>query len=316
MRDDLGYYGQAAKVVLTVGLLVLCYTAMFRTPVQPGSVASFELQPLTVALLGFAIGCYGTVVGIGGGPLVMSVLIVFYGWESEHLVATSLLIVFLNALSGTIGYARQKRIDYRSGVRFSLAALPGAMMMGYIHHLLNIKAFNVIFGVFLLFLAVYSLLGVHATQARATQAKAARTARRRRPWPRHARLVDRFGTEFQYDSNDTLGMGLNVVLGFFSGFMGIGGGIFQVPLLAFLLSYPVHIATATSHFITMNVAFFGLVPHCYLGNILFHEAMWMGLWVFLGAQVGAYIAPKINGRFIIYLFVVVVVFLAFEMIVR
>ena len=58
---------------------------------------------LLVVAIGLAIGCYGTIAGIGGGPIIMPVLFELYGWKSESLVATCLFIVFLNALSGSIG---------------------------------------------------------------------------------------------------------------------------------------------------------------------------------------------------------------------
>ena len=293
--------------------ICLCLLAMFSGPMMsahgPSHLSVTDPSLITIILIGLAIGCYGTIVGIGGGPLIIPTLILFYGWENEHLVATSLLIVFLNATSGTIGYARQKRIDYKAGLKFAAAALPGAVLSGFIHHTFDIKMFDVIFGVFLLLLAVYTLLSLPKVNDEPKEITEAQKASYR-----HVTFIDRFGKTFNFYSDDKLGIIMNLILGFFVGFLGIGGGVFQVPILIFLLNYPAHIATATSHYITMLACFFALLPHIYLGNIYFAEAIWMGLGVIIGAQVGVWLAPKIKSKVIIYLFIVVIILFAAKLI--
>jgi uncharacterized membrane protein YfcA len=298
----------------SVGLVVIavCLFAMFSFPLLSGrgapALPAAGPSVLTVIIIGFAIGCYGTIVGIGGGPLIMPTLALCYGWQSESLVATCLFIVLLNALSGSVGYGIQKRIDYKAGMKFALAALPGAVVLSFLHHVFDIRFFNVIFGIFLILLAVYSLLSAGMISREEKTGGRAKTAGHRR-----VRFTDRFGEEFKYYSDDRLGVVMNVFLGFFIGFLGIGGGVFQVPVLLFLLHYPPHIATATSHFITMLTAAFALIPHLFLGNVYFGEAMWMGLGVVGGAQVGARLAPRIKSKVIVYLFVVVLLVFAVKL---
>ena len=294
-------------------LILLCVVAMFEAPsvgaLGPSGLTAHAPSVLVIVLIGVAIGCYGTIVGIGGGPLIVPILYFFYGWENEFLVATSLMIVFLNAFSGSVGYAVQKRIDYRGGIKFSLAALPGAVLSGLVHHHFNIRMFNVIFGLFLFLLAAYCLLGVR-------KMKNIPTPKEVREAPTHHRRVsvtDHFGKKFTYTSDDRLGIYMNLLLGFFVGFLGIGGGVFQVPILLFLLRYPPHIATATSHFITMMTCAIAVMPHLFFDNVYVGEALWMGLGVVVGAQVGAWVAPKLNSKLIIYLFVFVILVFAVKL---
>ena len=65
-----------------------------------------------LVLLGASVGVYGTVIGAGGGFVLVPLLIFLYP-EMRHEVVTaiSLGVVFFNALSGTAAYGRQKRID-------------------------------------------------------------------------------------------------------------------------------------------------------------------------------------------------------------
>lgn len=79
--------------------------------------------------LGFIVGTYGTLIGAGGGFVLMPILLILYPRESaDRLTAISLAVVFFNALSGSGAYARMKRIDYKSGLMFAAATIPGAII--------------------------------------------------------------------------------------------------------------------------------------------------------------------------------------------
>ncbi|MBF0123285.1 MAG: sulfite exporter TauE/SafE family protein [Candidatus Omnitrophica bacterium] len=319
-----------------IGTLILCIliglVAMFtpaqKTPQQtlttmqvalqggvvaaPGAVAA-DLPAWWVLLFtGLAIGCYGTIVGIGGGPIILPLLVFFYGWENELLVATSLLIVFLNAGSGCIGYSMQKRIDYKGGIKFTLAAMPGALISSFTHHLINLSFFNIIFGIFLIFLSVYTIFSINNLDKTKEQEKVLLKEAKAGGF-RRVKFMDAFGVKYDFFANDKLGVSMNLLLGFFCGFLGIGGGVFQVPILIFLLRYPSHIATATSHFVTLLTCAIALMPHVFLGNVCYGEALWMGIGVIVGAQAGARIAPKLNTKVTLYLFVVILIVLAVKL---
>ena len=69
------------------------------------------LEYLWLIPLGFVVGAYGTLIGAGGGFLLVPVLLLLYPRETpETITSISLAVVFFNALSGSIAYARMKRI--------------------------------------------------------------------------------------------------------------------------------------------------------------------------------------------------------------
>ena len=81
-----------------------------------------------LVLLGFAVGAFGTLVGAGGGFILAPVLLVLYPHDSaETLSSISIAVVFFNALSGSLAYARQRRIDLRVGGILGAATLPGSI---------------------------------------------------------------------------------------------------------------------------------------------------------------------------------------------
>src|SRR5262249_20739425 len=78
--------------------------------------------------LGASVGAVGTLIGAGGGFILMPVLLVLYPEEiPEILTSISLAVVFANATAGTIAYARMKRVDHRSALVFAAGAAPGAV---------------------------------------------------------------------------------------------------------------------------------------------------------------------------------------------
>ena len=81
-----------------------------------------------LVLLGFAVGIVGTLIGAGGGFILTPALLIAYPLAKPELItAITLVVVLFNAAAGSLAYARQGRIDYRSGLQFALAALPGSI---------------------------------------------------------------------------------------------------------------------------------------------------------------------------------------------
>ena len=70
------------------------------------------LIELLLIPLGLVVGAYGTLVGAGGGFVLVPVLLLLYPDERPvDITAISLAVVFFNASSGSIAYARLRRID-------------------------------------------------------------------------------------------------------------------------------------------------------------------------------------------------------------
>src|SRR5690606_26354620 len=74
-------------------------------------------------LIGLLAGTFGSLAGLGGGVIAVPSLLLMAALfpEYRHLtpqvvVGTSLVMIVLTALSSTLTYARQRRVDYRSGL--------------------------------------------------------------------------------------------------------------------------------------------------------------------------------------------------------
>lgn len=251
------------------------------------------LEYLWLIPMGFIVGAYGTLIGAGGGFVLVPFLLILYPQESaETITGISLAVVFFNALSGSVAYARLRRIEYRSGLIFSAATIPGAILGALVTAYLPRRFFDTLFG--LLLLAASAYLGMKPE----VRAKA--------EWPcppnhRECIVTDATGTVHRFSYHQLLGIVVSMVVGFLSSLLGIGGGIIHVPVLVQLLNFPVHIATATSHFVLMNMTFAGTVTHIVTGTFTrgFRRTIMLAIGVLLGAQLGAWLSGRARGKWII-----------------
>jgi len=89
--------------------------------------------------------------------------------------------------------------------------------------------------------------------------------------------------------------------------------VFQVPILLFIFILSDTYSDSNGQFVTLLTCLAALLPHVYLGNVMYGEAMWMGIGVVVGAQIGARIAAKLNTKVTLYLFIVILVVLAIKL---
>jgi uncharacterized protein len=255
-----------------------------------------------LVLIGFGVGAFGTVIGAGGGFILTPILLLLYPHESaQTLTAISLTVVFFNAASGSAAYARQRRIDYRSGLVFALATVPGAVGGALLVGVVSRQVFDAIMGAVLTALAVWVIAGERWPLRRSHGHLERRT------------LVDRNGESYEYTVPVRRGAVYSLVVGFLSSFLGIGGGVIHVPLLVRAFGFPTHIATATSHFVLAIMAGAGTITHLLLGSFHHHglrRTIALSIGVVTGAQLGAHISLRLRGPVIHWLLAVALLVLS------
>jgi len=241
------------------------------------------------------VGSFGTLVGAGGGFILVPVLLFIYPDEDpETITAMSLLVVCANATSGSVAYARQKRIDYRSGAWFALATLPGAVAGAIVVAYIPRRTFDGIFAVVLVALGIwlaFRAAGTVAQQPSTGRGMVERTIR------------DRQGNTFVFSFQLWKGVLISTAVGFVSSLLGIGGGIVHVPMMATVLHFPVHIATATSHFVLAFMAAEGTGVHFASGALAWDTSLARAALIALGAvpgaQLGAMLSHRVHGAIIV-----------------
>jgi uncharacterized protein len=241
-----------------------------------------ELEALALAGIGMLVGAYGTMIGAGGGFLLVPVLLLLApNLSPASVTSMSLAVVFFNAYAGTWTYARMGRIDYAAGTLFAIAGIPGALLGTYVVTLIPPGPFALVFSALLLGLSIF--LVVRPMQPSAEPALTPSANKRQ--------------------SVSLLGAVGSAYLGLLSSLLGIGGGILHVPFLVRALRFPPHVATATSHFVLMLVTLAGTASHFASGEL--HEMLLpttlLALGVMMGAPIGATLSSYIRGGLLIRL---------------
>lgn len=234
--------------------------------------------------LGFFLGAFGTLVGTGGGFILVPVLLWLYPNESPIFITSiSLAVVSVNSLSGVVAYRRMKRVDFLSGGIFSAATVPGAILGASSTVFVPRGMFDALIGGVLLVACILLLSRPAGKRASSDlsctpAANAAAISRRKR----------------------IIGATLSFFIGFFSSMVGISGGIFQVPMMVYGLGFPVHIAVATSEFILALKGLAASSVHFFSGAMFagIKQIIVLSIGVAFGAQAGAWLSSHVQSVWI------------------
>ncbi|MEO5649789.1 MAG: sulfite exporter TauE/SafE family protein [Ginsengibacter sp.] len=248
-------------------------------------------------LIGFLIGTLGTLIGAGGGFILVPLLIIMAPtFSAETITAISMAVVACNAISGSVAYMVTKRVDYKAGIIFALCTIPGSILGVYTTQIIPRHLFDIIFGIVLFALAIFLFLKGGKQQS------VSKPVVDHKSWVQQ-HLTDKWKQEYNYAYDMRKGTILSVFVGYFSPLLGIGGGIIHVPAMAEWLRFPVHIATATSHFILAIMATVSVIVHITQGGyndpLVLKMTIGLIIGVIPGAQLGAYLSREMKGKIII-----------------
>jgi uncharacterized membrane protein YfcA len=235
------------------------------------------MEGIILLLIGLFSGAYGIMVGAGGGFILVPALLIIMKMPPEMAAGTGLVVVFVNALSGVSGFAKQKRIDYPLTLFILIGALPGSFIGVRLAQILPTQVFYGAFAVMLIFLGIF-LLYKNRGKAREEAADISQPMTKKR----RVSLI-----------------AVGVLMGIVSTFFGIGGGWLMVPILIYIYKVAPHRATATSIFSLLIYSMIGVALHVYNGHVDWNAAIWGGAGAMIGAQIGVFISNRIPGKLII-----------------
>ena len=273
-----------------------------------------------LAAMGFAVGALGSLIGAGGGFILVPMLRLVFDKSPEIVAGSALALVAINGVTSAFTYRLMRLVDDRSAYLFAAAAVPGAAIAPFALKtaLAGLPgAFDALFGALLLAFAlrlVYMKFRrakpAVKPESRERRAKRARLLRRRL-------ILARSGEVYRYRFHETYAVVVNFALGFVSSFFGIGGGFLRVPILITMFSFPAPVATATSMFSLVFYATAGAATHLFLGNIeWFPTVICAGAGFAAGAPLGARLAPKIGSRWIINLLMTLIAVIGAQLIIQ
>ncbi len=257
-------------------------------------------------------GFLGALLGLGGGVIIVPVLTLIYKVPIPQAIAISLISIVANSTASASSFVKENLTNVRVGLFLELATITGALIGFLLTRAINPEFLFLLFGFFLLVSAYLMFL-----------------KRKKENLALGHPLSDRLGFNSYFKENKPNpnnssykvdrpfhALSWMFLSGLLSSLLGVGGGILKVLAMDHYMKLPLKVSTATSNFMIGVTATAASAAALARGEIDLQIAAPVAIGVMLGSYIGAKSLVKISDQKIRYLFIVVILFTAFQMIRR
>lgn len=268
---------------------------------------------LVVFCMSVLAGLLGSLLGLGGGIIVVPGLTLLLGIDIRFAIGASIVSVIATSSGAAAAYVRDHLTNLRVAMFLEIGTTTGALCGAFLAGVISGRALYLIFGVVL----AYSALAMFRkrTEVAAADIRADRLADRLRL---HGSYYDPAeGEQIHYQVTATkLGLGLMFGAGTVSGLLGIGSGALKVPAMDLAMRLPMKVSTATSNFMIGVTAAASAGVYFARGDVNPFIAGPVAAGVLVGSTGGARLLGRLHSHRIRTLFVVVLVVVAGQMLVK
>jgi hypothetical protein len=282
----------------------------------------FLFQFLQLMTISFFAGAVGSLMGLGGGMMIVPVMTLFFHIDFRVAAGASIIAIIATSSGSAIAFVRERIANIRVGmfleIATSLGAITGALLAGRFSGPLLF----IVFALILMYSLVPSAGKIRAELRGAKPRAGLAGVGERGPITRLLRLEGSFfdpalGQEVEYRLRRVpLGTAIMYVAGLASGLLGIGSGAFKVLAMDGVMGMPLKSSTATSNFMIGVTAAASAGIYFARGDIDPFIAAPVALGVLAGSLFGARILPKITGLSLRILFFVVIAAISVQMLLK
>jgi len=268
---------------------------------------------IEIFLIGIAAGVIGSILGLGGGIIIVPALTLGFDMSIRTAVAASTVSIIATSTGAAVAYLRDRLTNTRVAIWLemgtSIGALSGALIAGF----MNQRVLFVMFGL-LLSSSAYNMFRTRKAE-HAVQVVPDAVSRKLRLGGSYYDMA--LGQQVDYQVTRTIpGLIIMIFSGAAAGLLGIGAGIFKVPAMDQVMGMPFKASTATSNFMIGVTAASGAVVYFARGDVDPLVAGPVVLGVLLGAILGAKLMVRMKAAKIRLFFIPVLVYTAFHMFYR
>ncbi len=257
--------------------------------------------------------------GLGGGVFLIPFLTFPpMNVEVHTAIGASIVAVVATSTSAASYYVRQHLTNLRLAMFLEVATTLGAVSGAFVATLLGVQELAFIFGVTLVYAAIYMTFRRQDTARERAEATIGAAEQPASGLKMDAVYVDpEDGAAYRYRvRRPALGFGISSFAGVVSGLLGIGGGIIKVPAMNSVMKIPMKVAVATSNFmigVTAAASAFIFYGRGYVDPTVATPVI---LGVFVGANLGSKTLAKVSSRTLKIAFVPVLLAVAVLMVLR
>jgi uncharacterized membrane protein YfcA len=262
-------------------------------------------------LISLVAGLIGSLLGVGGGIVIVPGLTLLLGIDIKYAVAASIVGVVATSTGSAASYVKEGLANIRLGMFLEVATVTGALMAAYAAGILSDKTLYLIFACLLAYSGGSMLLNKFLV---------ARGPAPHDPWADKLQLHDQYldknlGNKWvPYTVHRTkLGLFVSFLAGLVSGLLGVGGGILKVPAMHVGMRVPIKPTTATSNFTMGVTAAASAIFYFSKGMILPVVVAPVAVGVLVGATVGSLLLPRVQSRWILSGFTLMLICVSYQM---
>lgn len=274
------------------------------------------MDPLHLAgifLMSLVAGTFGSILGLGGGIIVVPALTLLFGYDYRTAVAASAVSIIATSSGAAISYLKQRVTNTRIAMLLEVGTTAGALVGAVLAAYLPTRLLFWIFAILMLYMA-YSMFQARKqelpppvepdslSRALRLQGSYYDQALKRQVEYRVARTIPAFAVMF--------------VSGGLSALLGIGGGTFKVLAMDQIMKLPYKVSTATSNFMIGVTAATSALVYFIRGDVDPIVATPVALGVLAGAQIGSRLMMKMKVRTMRLIFIPVLLYTAVQMVLK
>jgi uncharacterized protein len=258
-------------------------------------------------------GIVGSLVGLGGGVLLVPMLTLAFGYPIQYAIGTSIVAVIATSSGSAAAYVRDHLTNMRVGLFLEVATTTGAITGAFLTGFLVPNLLFVIFGIVLLISVVPLVFKISEELPRGV---------RNDHWANWLHLAGsypdrRLGREVSYQVTRTpLGLAMMYLAGVLSGLLGIGSGAFKVLAMDTVMRLPMKVSTTTSNFMIGVTAAASAGIYFSRGDIPPLLAAPVALGVLAGAFIGSRLLTRLSNKTLRLIFLPVMAVIAMQMVLR
>ena len=241
-----------------------------------------------IILAGFIIGLLSGMFGFGGSSISTPLLRIFFLIPPYYALASPLPMTVISSSVASAKYYKENLIEWKVVWDLLLFIVPGSVLGAYLTKYISGKVLMLLTAIFLIYISIRFILR------------------------RDIRLIRKMEKRY-------LIIPAGFFIGFISGLLANGGGIFVVPVL-FLLGMNIKKAIASSLVVVLLGVIPSIIVHTYLGHINWLLTLFLTIGAIPSSYVGASLTVKMDRaklQFLygLFLFLFSIYFAIFEIIV-
>jgi uncharacterized protein len=238
-------------------------------------------------LIAILAGLLGSLLGLGGGVIIIPVLTLLFGVPMQEAIGASLIAVIATSTGSASYYVDQGLSNIRLAMVLEVATTIGSVIGALVAVYTDQYILAAAFGFLLLYSSFYMLRRPENICLGPTGPCG--------PLDLSCSYDDKAKHERVEYGVKNLGKGMlaSAAAGGTSGLLGVGGGIIKVPVMNLWMGVPMRAACATSNFMIGVTALAGAIVYYQFGQI---DPLLAGV-VAVGAFIGAAIGTRTSHRF-------------------